>query len=81
VPNLNLVELETDKGPAYVSLAHIIAVGAAFTPRPPGRPKSRRKAEDDDEPEVSARRALFMQGGDKIYILDTQENLQALGLD
>jgi hypothetical protein len=88
---LNLVELETDKGPAYVALGQIIAVGAAFKARIVGRPKLRVKKPKKGEaateqpleaepPTESLRRALFLVGGGRLYILDTPDNLKALGL-
>lgn len=78
------IELDTDKGPAWIVLASIAAVGAAFAPRKPGRPPSRAKkaapVEEDGE-EAPLRRALMLTSGQTIYILDTAENMEALGLD
>ncbi len=79
----DFVQLDTDKGPAWIVLASIAAVGAAFAPRKPGRAPSRAKkvepVEDGDEPPL--RRALMLTSGQTLYILDTLENIEALGLD
>lgn len=79
------VKLDTDKGPAWVVLASIAAVGAAFAPRKPGRAPSRAKkaapVEDEDGEEAPLRRALMLTSGQTLYILDTLENIEALGLE
>ncbi|HAM23209.1 MAG TPA: hypothetical protein DCQ04_13265 [Actinobacteria bacterium] len=74
------IQLDCEHGMAYIKLDEVVCVGPPYVKKKPGRPgRVKKDAAPEEEPE--AKRMVGLKGGQNVWIMDTDDNMAALGIE